>query len=402
VGYTFDAFSRTITRTQGSVTTTFAYEGISEILARSVTGTTATTYAHTPGGPLGERVGTGTPTLYLRDLHSDIVGTVDGTSTTPLSRAYYSPWGEPTWSTTAPALGFQGQYTDAGTGFVDMTTRSYVPELGRFASRDIVFGGLRHPLSLNQWAYALNDPVSAWDFSGLGCSSHTGDHKCHNNHPHGDTRTGGDKSGGTTDPDGPGPQQEPTPTASPAPAYTVEEYLVSEALCQLERCSEQFLNSLQSGLAVCGFVPLLGDFVCDPADAAVSTARGDWLGVGLDAAGIVPLFGGWADGADAARSLDKMADTADLARRGDLFGWMPSPKHLPDSAGNWSKFAEGVVPGQALRDGLLSPRSYMGWQEDGRLRIIADVGRTIGTRGETSIRIVIARDGTIVTAFPQF
>jgi RHS repeat-associated protein len=176
VGYTFDAFSRTITRTQGSVTTTFTYEGISEILARSVTGTTATTYAHTPGGPLGERSGTATPQLYLRDLHSDIVATVDPTSTTPLSRAYYTPWGEPTWEDGTSALGFQSQLTDPGSGFVDMTTRSYVPSLGRFASQDIVFGGFRHPLSLNQWAYAEGDPVSNTDPLGLGVAKDTDPH----------------------------------------------------------------------------------------------------------------------------------------------------------------------------------------------------------------------------------
>jgi RHS repeat-associated protein len=174
VGYTFDAFARTITRTQGSVTTTFAYEGISEILARSVTGTTATTYAHTPGGPLGERSGTATPQLYLRDLHSDIVATVDPTSTTPLSRAYSTPWGEPTWEDGTSALGFQSQYTDPGSGFVDMTTRSYVPSLGRFASQDIVFGGFRHPLSLNQWIYGNDDPVTSWDPDGTLPTRETG------------------------------------------------------------------------------------------------------------------------------------------------------------------------------------------------------------------------------------
>ena len=67
--------------------------------------------------------------------------------------------GEPTWSDAAPSLGFQGQPTDPATGLVDMTTRSYVPSLGRFASRDVLFGGYRHPLSLNQWIYGADDPV---------------------------------------------------------------------------------------------------------------------------------------------------------------------------------------------------------------------------------------------------
>jgi hypothetical protein len=49
-----------------------------------------------------------------------------------------------------------------------MTTRSYVPSLGRFASQDIVFGGFRHPLSLNQWAFAEGDPITNTDPLGLG------------------------------------------------------------------------------------------------------------------------------------------------------------------------------------------------------------------------------------------
>ena len=111
------------------------------------------TYANTPGGPLAERVGAGPRRLYLRDLHSDIIGLVGDTDASPVVRAYYSAWGEPTWSDAAPSLGFQGQPTDPDSGLVDMTTRSYVPSLGRFASRDVLFGGYRHPLSLNQWIY---------------------------------------------------------------------------------------------------------------------------------------------------------------------------------------------------------------------------------------------------------
>ena len=34
------------------------------------------------------------------------------------------------------------------------------------------------------------------------------------------------------------------------------------------------------------------------------------------------------------------------------------------------------------------------------LRVVADVGQTVGTRGETAIQIIIQPTGEIVTAYP--
>jgi RHS repeat-associated protein len=63
---------------------------------------------------------------------TDDAGTVAGTRT-------YSPWGESRSSTgETSSLGFQGDPLDADTG--DLGTRLYDPSLGRFTTRDVLFG----------------------------------------------------------------------------------------------------------------------------------------------------------------------------------------------------------------------------------------------------------------------
>ncbi len=53
----------------------------------------------------------------------------------------YSPGGQPGTTTGEQAsLGFQGDLTDASTGQVDMGARAYEPFLGRFDTRDALFG----------------------------------------------------------------------------------------------------------------------------------------------------------------------------------------------------------------------------------------------------------------------
>lgn len=79
----------------------------------------------------------------------------------------FSPWGEPGARTGESSgsqpqgyLGFQGDLTDASTGQVDMLTRYYEPTLGRFSSRDLLFGDPMSPTSLNQFVYGQTNPVS--------------------------------------------------------------------------------------------------------------------------------------------------------------------------------------------------------------------------------------------------
>jgi RHS repeat-associated protein len=132
-------------------------------------------YAWTPAGPLAQRTGTDSSSrrYYAVDLHSDVVG-VANTSGSLVGTRLFRPWGEvlsQTGEMTTPptqgTLGFQSDLTDATTGQVDMLARNYEPTLGRFDTRDVLFGDPASPSSLNLSVYAQDDPVTYSDPTGL-------------------------------------------------------------------------------------------------------------------------------------------------------------------------------------------------------------------------------------------
>ena len=172
VTYTLDALGRVLSRASAGATSQYTYQGSGEVLAKAVVAGSTTTYAHTPGGPLAQKIGN-TKRYYLRDLHGDLVGWSD-TNGGLQGTALYDPWGELLSGTgdmaTMPANGafrFQGDLTDSATGQVDMLTRMYEPTLGRFSSRDVLFGEPTNPVSLNQYLYGAANPVTYSDPTGL-------------------------------------------------------------------------------------------------------------------------------------------------------------------------------------------------------------------------------------------
>jgi RHS repeat-associated protein len=177
VAYTSDALDRVLSRVAGS-TTSYTYSGTGEEAAKAQVGaTTPAFYAFTSGGPLAQRTGTDATTLryFVKDLHGDVVGLAATTGTNPMKGSIlYSPWGVPGTKSgefaTFPAqghLGFQGQLTDALTGQVDMLTRNYEPTLGRFDTRDVLFGDPLDPTSLNQYVFGVGNPISNSDLTGM-------------------------------------------------------------------------------------------------------------------------------------------------------------------------------------------------------------------------------------------
>jgi RHS repeat-associated protein len=177
ISYTTDALDRVLSRVAAS-TTSYTYRGTGEEAAKAQVGAaTPVFYAFTPGGPLAQRTGIDAATLryFVKDLHGDVVGLAATTGTNPMKGSIlYSPWGVPGTKTgelaTFPAqghLGFQGQRTDALTGQVDMLTRYYEPTLGRFGTRDVMFGDPTDPTSLNLSVYAEDAPVTYTDPSGM-------------------------------------------------------------------------------------------------------------------------------------------------------------------------------------------------------------------------------------------
>lgn len=166
VTYAHDGLNRTLTRSTGGQTTTYVYVGTTEDPATATTGGVETKYAYSPGGPLAQKQGTDTR-FYLRDLHADVVGLTNLIGTVQGTVAY-SSWGEKRSPTGESSMfGFQGDPTDPTTGLVDMVSRLYDPGLGRFTTRDVLFGDPANPISLNQYVYGAASPVLNTDFLGL-------------------------------------------------------------------------------------------------------------------------------------------------------------------------------------------------------------------------------------------
>ena len=114
-------------------------------------------------------VGKGTDKqLSLSDSHGDVVAgfdPADNTLSALSDSTGYDPFGKVTGRAgDTGSLGYQGDWTDAGTGQVDMGARWYDPNTGGFASRDSVD-------STNRYGYAAANPVTNNDPTGQYCKT---------------------------------------------------------------------------------------------------------------------------------------------------------------------------------------------------------------------------------------
>jgi hypothetical protein len=99
-------------------------------------------------------------------------------------------------------------------------------------------------------------------------------------------------------------------------------------------------------------------------------------------------------------ALEAASDAA-FEAAGAASDFSVSAKHLPGSAGRWAKFAEGVDPSQLITDALSSPNaSFHPNTIDGAFNVITDLGTTTGSKGQTSIKVVVGWAGKIWTAYP--
>jgi hypothetical protein len=75
-------------------------------------------------------------------------------------------------------------------------------------------------------------------------------------------------------------------------------------------------------------------------------------------------------------------------------------KHAAGAGGRWAKFADGVNPNAALREALSAPGARMLPNDANSFRVVTDLGRAVGTRGETGVRAIVDFEGHVVTWFP--
>ncbi|NAS22187.1 hypothetical protein GT755_10885 [Herbidospora sp. NEAU-GS84] len=170
VNYTYDSLDRMATRTSGSATTSFIYADTGNDLAAVADGTGAIQEKYARGAfgeTLSSKTGTAAAQFLMADRHGDIVaGFSAGASSLNFSVAY-DPFGKVTSSSgTRPQLGYQGEWTDAETGKVNMHARWYQPGTGSFISRDTWTLVPIPSANGNRYEYGLGDPMGHADPTG--------------------------------------------------------------------------------------------------------------------------------------------------------------------------------------------------------------------------------------------
>ncbi|WP_330277029.1 DNA/RNA non-specific endonuclease [Lentzea sp. NBC_00516] len=155
--YTYDSLDRVASRNG----TDFQYQGTTN---EAVTDGTRT-ISRLPDGSAFADKGSGQARMLFADSHGDVLGrylsnTVDG-------QRSFDPFGAVTSSSgDTSAIGYQGDWTDPGTGAVNMSARWYTPDTGRFASRDDWTLDPSPSAAANRYAYGNSSPLSGTDPTG--------------------------------------------------------------------------------------------------------------------------------------------------------------------------------------------------------------------------------------------
>jgi len=164
--YGYDGDGLRMSKTVGGTTTTFAWDQSGAVPLLLDAGSTS--YIYGPNGQPIEQISGSTPTYLLSDqqgstrLLTNAAGAVVGTYS-------YSSYGAVTGhtGTATTALQYDGQYTDAESGYQYLQARYYDPATGQFISADPAA-----PISLSAYGYASDNPVNESDPLGLFSWSH--------------------------------------------------------------------------------------------------------------------------------------------------------------------------------------------------------------------------------------
>ena len=163
VSYGFDPAGFRRQRTGAGVTTRLLLGGLFE---SNTSGTITATHVDGPAGDVARYTGppAGTLTNLYYNGHGDLAATYyKGIRTGAYS---YDPFGAPRETVSPNTLSerWTGQWDkklDSTSAIIEMGERPYDPTLGRFLSVDPIEGG-----SLNNYDYAGQDPINAYDLSG--------------------------------------------------------------------------------------------------------------------------------------------------------------------------------------------------------------------------------------------
>ena len=131
-------------------------------------GANVTRYVHSPRGIHAQEDASGNWAWMMQDGLGSVRSVVDDSlgvlwtgSPAPFG-VYFNEVG----TQQSPYL-FTGEYTDPITELIHLRARDYSPVLGVFPSLDPVEGITKLPMSLNRYAYVMNNPINAVDPSGM-------------------------------------------------------------------------------------------------------------------------------------------------------------------------------------------------------------------------------------------
>ena len=153
----YQVISETTTYANGtSATTAYAY-GLERIAAYNENGVTRYVYdgrgsvAQTVNAPVaGEAVSSALPDVGVQ-----------------VQTFAYTAFGEQMGGVKVSGFTYNAEAYDAATSMLNLRARQFEPALGRFSQKDIVRGQAISPLSLNRYAYCVNDPLNLGDPSGM-------------------------------------------------------------------------------------------------------------------------------------------------------------------------------------------------------------------------------------------
>ncbi len=98
------------------------------------------------------------------------------------------------------------------------------------------------------------------------------------------------------------------------------------------------------------------------------------------------------------------ASSAAFKAADDIAGWYPKNKHLLSGAGSKARFAtDNADEVRALvQEGLRSPNATFAPNPnlEGTFRVITDMGKAIGIKGQQFLRTIVGLDGKVINSFP--
>jgi RHS repeat-associated protein len=164
VSFTYDSAGRRVSKTVGTTTTYYLYNGSTLLCEISSAGQVGRSYVWGPQGLIGDiTVGSGSH-YYLYDGLGNTRDVINPDQSLA-GETEYTAWGSGLGGSVPTPFGWQGQYgayTDAETGLIQMGARYYAPNLGRFISRD----PSGFSAGANLFAFCGCDPVNSFDPTG--------------------------------------------------------------------------------------------------------------------------------------------------------------------------------------------------------------------------------------------